>query len=79
MKLIEPFYALTDRLVFSKIRATIGIRDCVVSGGGSLAKGLDDFFEIIGLEVQLPFLCLLCMHLFLQCNGGSGEGLPQCK
>eukprot|EP00959_Pyramimonas_sp_CCMP1952_P157818 3300014-Pyramimonas_sp.AAC.1 len=58
MKVTQPLYALTDWLLFSKIRATIGIRGCVVSGGGSLAKGLDDFFEVIGLEVP-PW----CKHI----------------
>ena len=33
-------------LVFSKIRAALGIMSTIVSGGGSLATHLDDFFEV---------------------------------
>ena len=29
----------------------MGIQDTVISGGGSLAAHLDDFFEVLGLEV----------------------------
>lgn len=37
--------------MYKKIRKAIGIKNTVVSGGGSLAAHLDDFFEILGLEV----------------------------
>lgn len=32
-------------LVFGKVRAALGIMRTVISGGGSLAPHLDDFFE----------------------------------
>ena len=38
-------------LVYAKVRAALGIRQAVVSGGGSLAPHLDDFYEAIGLPV----------------------------
>ena len=38
-------------LVYSKIRAAMGIRQTIVSGGGSLAAYLDDFFEVLGITV----------------------------
>ena len=38
-------------LVYAKIRQAMGIKDTVISGGGSLAAHLDDFFEVLGLEV----------------------------
>ena len=38
-------------LVYGKVRAALGIRQGVVSGGGSLAPHLDDFYEAIGLPV----------------------------
>ncbi len=38
-------------LVYKKIRQAIGIKNTVVSGGGSLASHLDDFFELLGLQV----------------------------
>jgi len=37
--------------VYSKIRSGIGDIQYVVSGGGSIADHLEDFFEIIGVEV----------------------------
>jgi long-chain acyl-CoA synthetase len=40
-----------DKLVYSKVRAGIGNIQYVVSGGGSIADHLEDFFEIIGVEV----------------------------
>lgn len=38
-------------LVYSKIRAAIGVQKAVISGGGSLAPHLDTFYETIGLPV----------------------------
>eukprot|EP00879_Flechtneria_rotunda_P005441 GHRR01005734.1.p1 GENE.GHRR01005734.1~~GHRR01005734.1.p1 ORF type:complete len:588 (+),score=208.21 GHRR01005734.1:736-2499(+) len=49
--LLTPIYALAQRLVFSKVRAALGIKRTVVSGGGSLAAHLDLFFEALGLPV----------------------------
>lgn len=33
------------------MRAALGVRETMISGGGSLAAHLDDFFEAIGLTV----------------------------
>ncbi len=41
-----PCCRLAQKLVVSKVRAAVPIRKCVVSGGGSLAGHLDDFFEV---------------------------------
>ena len=38
-------------MVYNRIRQALGIRKNVISGGGSLASHLDDFYEVIGLEV----------------------------
>lgn len=52
MAALAPMYALGDRLVFSKIRKVTGARlKAAVSGGGSLAPYLDDFFEIVGIPI----------------------------
>jgi hypothetical protein len=37
---------LGQALVFCKIRAALGIMSTIISGGGSLAPHLDDFFEV---------------------------------
>ncbi|KAF5840693.1 hypothetical protein DUNSADRAFT_15788 [Dunaliella salina] len=49
--LLQPLHALATKVVWSKVREALGIRRTVVSGGGSLATHLDDFFEVIGLPV----------------------------
>ena len=40
-----------DKLVYAKVRSGIGNLQLVVSGGGSIADHLEDFFEIIGVEI----------------------------
>ncbi len=47
----KPLNWLAQKLVTSKIRTALGVKKCVVSGGGSLAPHLDDFFEAVGLPV----------------------------
>lgn len=54
-RLLAPLHWLFRRLVAAKVRAALGIRGCVVSGGGSLSPHLDDFFEVRG--GGLPPLC----------------------
>ena len=45
------WHRLSQLLVIKKIRAAVGVRRVLVSGGGSLAAHLDDFFEAVGLPV----------------------------
>ncbi|KAG2449926.1 hypothetical protein HYH02_000030 [Chlamydomonas schloesseri] len=49
--LLAPLQALASLLVYRKIREGLGVRRTVISGGGSLAAHLDDFYEALGLEV----------------------------
>ncbi|CAK0773375.1 hypothetical protein CVIRNUC_004059 [Coccomyxa viridis] len=49
--ILYPIYRLGQILVFSKIRAALGIMSTIISGGGSLATHLDDFFEVLSLPV----------------------------
>jgi long-chain acyl-CoA synthetase len=45
-------HKLGDKLVYQKVReATGGQLKYVVSGGGSIAEHLEDFYEIIGIEI----------------------------
>jgi long-chain acyl-CoA synthetase len=47
-----PLHTLGERLVYAKVRQATGGRiKQVVSGGGALPKHIDNFFEIIGLEI----------------------------
>jgi long-chain acyl-CoA synthetase len=47
-----PLHLLGDRLVYQKVReGTGGEIKFVVSGGGSIADHLEDFFEIVGINI----------------------------
>ncbi|KAK9808885.1 hypothetical protein WJX72_005702 [[Myrmecia] bisecta] len=48
---LYPIHRLAGLLVYGKIRAALGIQRAVVSGGGSLAAHLDDFYEVLDLPV----------------------------
>lgn len=51
-----PIHALGEQLIYKKVReATGGKLKYVISGGGSLAMHLENFFEIIGLEVLVGY------------------------
>ncbi|MBX2861909.1 MAG: AMP-binding protein [Leptolyngbyaceae cyanobacterium MAG.088] len=47
-----PFHKLGDTMVYKKVReATGGDVEFLVSGGGSIADHLEDFYEIIGVDI----------------------------
>ncbi|MEO0768804.1 MAG: AMP-binding protein, partial [Cyanobacteria bacterium J06649_4] len=47
-----PIHQLGDRLVYGKVREAMGGKvDYLVSGGGSIADYLEDFYEIAGIEI----------------------------
>ncbi|WP_036481162.1 long-chain fatty acid--CoA ligase [Myxosarcina sp. GI1] len=52
---LAPVHKLADRLVYRKIRAAVGGIEAVCSGGGSLARYLDDFYETIGIDVFVGY------------------------
>jgi len=52
MLVFWPLHQLGDRVVYQKVRAATGGQfQYIVSGGGSLADHLEDFFEIVGIEI----------------------------
>jgi long-chain acyl-CoA synthetase len=54
--LYAPLHALGEKIVYNKIRqATGGKLQQVISGGGSLAKHLEEFYEIIGVEILVGY------------------------
>jgi long-chain acyl-CoA synthetase len=56
MSILAPIHAIADKLVYTKIReATGGKIQNIISGGGSLAKHIDLFFEIIGVDVLVGY------------------------
>ena len=56
MAILAPVHAIADKLVYAKIREATGgkIKNMII-GGGSLAKHLDLFFEIVGVDVLLGY------------------------
>lgn len=47
-----PLHTLGERLVYAKVRQATGGRiKQVISGGGALPKHIDNFFDIIGVEI----------------------------
>lgn len=52
---LYPIHALADKLVYHKIRDGVGNIKAVCSGGGSLAKYLDDFYQTINIDVFVGY------------------------
>lgn len=52
---LYPIHALANKLVYKKIRAGVGNIKAVCSGGGSLAKYLDDFYQTVGIDVFVGY------------------------
>lgn len=49
---LYPLHALGEKLVYAKVReATGGQIKYVISGGGALPRHIDNFFEIVGVEL----------------------------
>jgi long-chain acyl-CoA synthetase len=54
--LLAPLHQLADKIVYQKVReATGGKIKQVISGGGSLPKHIDLFFEIVGIEILVGY------------------------
>jgi long-chain acyl-CoA synthetase len=53
---LAPLHALGDKLVYGKVRAATGGNiKFFVSGGGSLARHIDHFFAIIGINLLVGY------------------------
>ncbi len=81
---LAPLHFLGDRLVYRKVRAATGGQlQCVISGGGSLARHLDLFYEIVkipllvgyGLTETAPITN--ARRLDRNLRGASGPPLPE--
>jgi len=52
MACLWPIHQLGDRIVYKKVRQALGGKvDYLVSGGGSIADYLEDFYELAGIEI----------------------------
>jgi long-chain acyl-CoA synthetase len=53
---LAPVHAVGDRLVYTKVRDALGGNfKASVSGGGSLAMHLENFFEIVGINLLVGY------------------------
>ena len=54
--LLAPLHSLGDKLVYQKIRQGVGGNvKSWISGGGSLAKHLDNFYQIVGIPLIVGY------------------------
>jgi len=54
--LLSPAHKLADKLIYQTVReATGGQIKTIISGGGSLAMHLENFFEIAGIEILVGY------------------------
>jgi long-chain acyl-CoA synthetase len=81
--LFFPGHVLGEKLVYSKVReATGGCVKALVSGGGSLARHLDLFFEIINVPVLVGYgltetsPVLSARRPWRNLRGASGQPIP---
>ncbi|MEA5597046.1 long-chain fatty acid--CoA ligase [Rivularia sp. UHCC 0363] len=55
-KALSPIHALAEKIVYQKVREATGGRvKQLICGGGALAKHIDDFYEIIGVEIAVGY------------------------
>ncbi len=53
---LSPVHALAEKIVYSKVREATGGRvKLLISGGGALAKHIDDFYEIVAVEILVGY------------------------
>lgn len=54
--LLTPVHALGDKLIYQKVRQAVGGKlKFAISGGGSLAMHLENFYEIVGIELLVGY------------------------
>lgn len=80
---LAPMHAIAEQLVYKKVReATGGQLKYVLSGGGSLAMHLENFFEIVGLDVLVGYgltetsPVLTARRQWHNLRGSSGKPIP---
>ncbi|MEL6166392.1 MAG: AMP-binding protein, partial [Cyanobacteria bacterium J06628_3] len=55
-KALSPLHAVAGKIVYGKVREATGGRiKQFICGGGALAKHIDDFYEIIGIDILVGY------------------------
>lgn len=81
--LLAPLHFLGENIVYKKIQqATGGNIKQLICGGGSLSQHLEDFFQIVGIEILVgygltetsPVLC--ARRYYRNLRGSSGKPIP---
>ncbi|MBE9145724.1 AMP-dependent synthetase/ligase [Planktothrix mougeotii] len=82
--ILAPIHYLGDRLVYQKVReATGGQLKFAISGGGSLAMHLENFYEIVGINLLVGYgltetaPVLSARREWHNLRGSSGKPIPQ--
>ncbi len=53
---LSPLHALAEKLVYGKVREATGGRiKQMISGGGALPRHIDNFFEIVGVDILVGY------------------------
>ncbi|MEB3886914.1 AMP-binding protein [Lyngbya sp. CCY1209] len=83
MLLWAPIHALGDQLVYRKVREAVGgDLKLAISGGGSLAMHLENFYEIVGIELLVGYgltetaPVLTARRLWHNLRGSAGKPIP---
>ena len=82
--LLAPGHSLGSKIVYQKVRDAVGGKvKTFVSGGGSLAKHLDNFYEIVGIPVLVGYgltetsPVTNARRLDRNLRGSSGQPIPE--
>lgn len=82
--LLWPLHAIGEKLIYQKVRqATGGQFKYAISGGGSLAMHLDNFFEITGINLLVGYgltetsPVLTVRRPWHNLRGSAGQPLPE--
>lgn len=81
---LKPLHNLGDKIVYQTVReATGGNLKAVISGGGALAKHIDDFYELIGIPLLVGYgltetsPVTHARRLYHNLRGSSGPAIPE--
>lgn len=82
--LLTPLQALGDKLIYQKVRQAVGGQlKFAVSGGGSLAMHLENFYEIVGIDLLVGYgltetaPVLTARRPAHNLRGSAGRPIPQ--